>query len=150
VSFDVAIRPTTSPLGIGRWSIPGDFATVEADGTIRLLGRGSVCINSGGEKTFPEEIEGVLKSHPAVSDAIVVGVPDERWGNRVAAVVQARSGQQPTLDELAAYCRTHLAGYKIPRELHLVDQIRRAPSGKPDYRWAQEVARTSGRVHEPR
>jgi acyl-CoA synthetase (AMP-forming)/AMP-acid ligase II len=128
-------------VGGRRWSIPGDFATVEADGMIRLLGRGSVCINSGGEKIFPEEVEGVLKSHAAVFDAVVVGVPDERWGSRVAAVVQARSGHRPTLEELAAHCRGHLAGYKIPRELHLVDEVRRSPSGKPDYPWAQEIAR---------
>ncbi|MFI5397976.1 MAG: acyl-CoA synthetase [Candidatus Binatia bacterium] len=124
-----------------RWSIPGDYATVEADGTIVMLGRGSVSINSGGEKIFPEEVEGALKSHPAVFDALVVGVPDERWGNRVVAVVQPRPGQRPTLAELAAHCRTHIAGFKIPRELHLVEQIRRAPSGKPDYPWAQKLAR---------
>jgi acyl-CoA synthetase (AMP-forming)/AMP-acid ligase II len=106
-----------------------------------MLGRGSVSINSGGEKIFPEEVEGALKSHPAVFDALVVGVPDERWGNRVVAVVQPRPGQQPTLAELAAHCRTHIAGFKIPRELHLVEQIRRAPSGKPDYPWAQKLAR---------
>jgi acyl-CoA synthetase (AMP-forming)/AMP-acid ligase II len=128
-----------------RWAIPGDFATVEADGTIRVLGRGSVCINTGGEKVFPEEVEGALKSHPAVFDALVVGVPDERWGSRVAAVVQPRAGQRPTLDDLAAHCRTQIAGYKIPRELHIVEQVRRSPSGKPDYPWAQKVA-----LSEPR
>jgi acyl-CoA synthetase (AMP-forming)/AMP-acid ligase II len=127
-----------------RWAIPGDYAIVEADGTIVMLGRGSVSINSGGEKIYPEEVEGVLKSHPAVFDALVVGVPDERWGSRVAAVVQPRPGQRPTLDELIVHCRTHIAGYKIPRELHLVDQVVRAPSGKPDYRWAQQTA-LSGR-----
>jgi len=124
-----------------RWAIPGDYAIVEADGSITLLGRGSVSINSGGEKIFPEEVEGALKSHPGVFDALVVGVPDERWGSRVAAVVQPRPGHQPTLPELAEHCRTHIAGYKIPRELHLVDEVRRAPSGKPDYPWAQELAR---------
>jgi 3-oxocholest-4-en-26-oate---CoA ligase len=127
-----------------RWAIPGDYARVEADGTITVLGRGSVSINSGGEKIFPEEVECALKSHPAVFDALVVGVPDERWGSRVAAVVQPRAGQAPKLDDLAAHCRTHIAGYKIPRELHLVEQVRRSPSGKPDYPWAQEVA-LSGR-----
>jgi acyl-CoA synthetase (AMP-forming)/AMP-acid ligase II len=124
-----------------RWAIPGDYAMVEADGTITVLGRGSVSINSGGEKIFPEEVEGALKSHPAVFDALVVGVPDERWGSRVAAIIQPRPGQQPTLAELAAHCRTHIASYKVPRELHLVEQLRRSPSGKPDYPWAQEVAR---------
>ena len=91
-----------------------------------------------------EEVEAALKSHPAVFDALVVGVPDERWGSRVTAVVQPRAGQRPTLDELAEHCRSHIAAYKIPRELHLVEQIRRSPSGKPDYPWAQEAA-LSGR-----
>jgi acyl-CoA synthetase (AMP-forming)/AMP-acid ligase II len=123
-----------------RWAIPGDYATVEADGTIVVLGRGSVSINSGGEKIFPEEVEAALKSHPAVFDALVVGVPDERWGSRVAAIVQPRPGQRPTLDDLAAHCRAHIASYKIPRELHLVEQVRRSPSGKPDYPWALALA----------
>jgi acyl-CoA synthetase (AMP-forming)/AMP-acid ligase II len=124
-----------------RWAIPGDYAIVEADGTIVLLGRGSVSINSGGEKIFPEEVEGTLKSHPAVFDALVVGVPDERWGSRVAAIVQLRVGRSVTLNELAAHCRPLIASYKVPRELHVVQQLRRSPSGKPDYPWAQEVAR---------
>jgi acyl-CoA synthetase (AMP-forming)/AMP-acid ligase II len=100
-----------------RWAIPGDYAIVEADGSITVLGRGSVSINSGGEKIFPEEVEGALKSHPAVFDALVVGVPDDRWGSRVAAVVQPRPGSRPTLEELAAHCRAHIASYKVPREL---------------------------------
>lgn len=125
-----------------RWAIPGDYATVDADGLIVVLGRGSMSINSGGEKIYPEEVEAALKSHPAVFDALVVGVPDERWGYRVAAVVQPRPGQQPALAELAEHCRTHIAGYKLPRELHLVEQIRRSPSGKPDYPWAQKLARS--------
>ncbi len=123
-----------------RWSIPGDYATVEADGAIRMLGRGSVSINSGGEKIFPEEVEGALKAHPAVFDALVVGVPDERWGERVAAVVQARPGQAPGIEDLARHCRSLVASYKVPRELHLVEQIRRGPSGKPDYPWAKRTA----------
>jgi 3-oxocholest-4-en-26-oate---CoA ligase len=86
-------------------------------------------------------VEGALKSHPAVFDVLVVGVPDERWGSRVAAVVQPRPGQRVTLEELAVHCRAHIAGYKIPRELHVVKTIRRSPSGKPDYPWAQQVAR---------
>jgi len=125
-----------------RWAVPGDYAIVEADGTIVVLGRGSVSINSGGEKIFPEEVEGVLKSHPAVFDALVVGVPDERWGSRVAALVQLRPGRRATLDEVAAHCRTYIAGFKVPRELHVVEQIRRSPSGKPDYPWAQQTARS--------
>ncbi|MBI1884931.1 MAG: acyl-CoA synthetase [Chloroflexi bacterium] len=123
-----------------RWALPGDMAMVEADGTITLLGRGSQCINSGGEKIFPEEVEAALKSHPAVFDAVVVGVPDTRWGERVAAVVQPRSGHMATLQELDAHCRTKVAGYKVPRELHVVAELVRQPSGKPDYRWARSVA----------
>jgi acyl-CoA synthetase (AMP-forming)/AMP-acid ligase II len=123
-----------------RYSIPGDFARVEEDGSVTLLGRGSNCINSGGEKIFPEEVEGALKSHPDVFDAIVVGVPDERFGSRVAAVVQPREGKEPTLEDLDAHVRKHIAGYKVPRELFLVDEVRRQPSGKPDYPWAQEYA----------
>jgi 3-oxocholest-4-en-26-oate---CoA ligase len=129
----------TAPDGT-RYSIPGDFATVEADGTITLLGRGSVSINSGGEKIFPEEVEAAVKSHPGVYDAIVVGVPDERWGQRVTAVVQPRDHTLPTIEDVQAHCRTKIAGYKVPRELHLVDAVQRSPSGKPDYPWAQRVA----------
>ena len=122
-----------------RWSLPGDMATVEADGSIRLLGRGASCINTGGEKVDPEEVEAVLKLHPAVADAVVVGVPDERWGHRVAAVVQpapTATDQPPTLDDLQDHCRAHLAGYKVPRVLHLVDEVVRSPAGKPDHAWA--------------
>jgi acyl-CoA synthetase (AMP-forming)/AMP-acid ligase II len=123
-----------------RYSIPGDFARVEEDGSVTLLGRGSVCINSGGEKIYPEEVEGALKSHPDVFDAIVVGVPDDRYGQRVAAVVQARDGKHPTLDEINEHARTLIAGYKCPRELLLVDEVKRQPSGKPNYPWATEYA----------
>jgi acyl-CoA synthetase (AMP-forming)/AMP-acid ligase II len=123
-----------------RYSMPGDFATIEADGRIVLLGRGSVSINSGGEKIYPEEVEAAIKSHPDVYDCTVVGVPDERWGQRVAAVVQPRDGITPTLESIQAHCRDQLAGYKLPRELHLVSQLVRSPSGKPDYRWAKDVA----------
>ncbi|MCD9625031.1 acyl-CoA synthetase [Rhabdothermincola salaria] len=123
-----------------RYSIPGDFATIEADGTITLLGRGSVCINTGGEKVYPEEVEQVLKSHPAVYDCLVVGITDDRWGQKVTAVVQPREGASLELEELAAHAREHLAGYKVPRTLHLVDSIQRSPSGKPDYPWAKKLA----------
>jgi acyl-CoA synthetase (AMP-forming)/AMP-acid ligase II len=124
-----------------RYALAGDMAILEGDGTITLLGRGSQCINSGGEKIFPEEVESALKAHPGVFDAIVVGVPDERWGQRVAAVVQPRDGAVPTLEELDAHCRGYVAGYKVPRELHLVTEVVRSPSGKPDYPWATKVAR---------
>ena len=130
----------TGPTGM-RYALAGDEAILEEDGTISLLGRGSQCINSGGEKIFPEEVESALKAHPAVFDAIVVGVPDERWGQRVAAVVQPREGESPSVDDLAAHCREHVAGYKVPKEVHLVAEVVRSPSGKPDYPWAGRVAR---------
>ena len=123
-----------------RYAVPGDFATVEADGSITLLGRGSVSINSGGEKIFPEEVEAALKAHPAVFDATVVGAPDERWGQRVAAVVQFRPGHDASLEDLQDHCRARIAGYKVPRQLTVVGEIRRSPSGKPDYQWAKRVA----------
>ena len=129
----------TAPNGT-RYSMPGDFATLEADGTITLLGRGSVSINSGGEKIFPEEVEGAVRHHPQVYDCVVVGVPDERWGQRVAAVVQPRPGTEPDLEAVQEECRKHIAGYKLPREIHYVDRIERSPSGKPDYRWAAAIA----------
>jgi acyl-CoA synthetase (AMP-forming)/AMP-acid ligase II len=123
-----------------RYSVPGDFARLELDGTMTLLGRGSQCINSGGEKIYPEEVESALKAHEKVFDALVVGVADDRWGQRVAAVVQARPGQEPTLDELADHCRTRIAGYKVPKQLDLVDEVPRQPSGKPDYTRAKKIA----------
>ncbi len=120
-----------------RYSIPGDYARVEEDGTVTMLGRGSVSINSGGEKIYPEEVEGALKIHPEVFDALVVGVPDERWGQRVAAVVQCRGDKRPTLDELRPVLTQEIAPYKLPRSVWFVDQIKRNPAGKPDYRWAK-------------
>jgi 3-oxocholest-4-en-26-oate---CoA ligase len=126
-----------------RFSVSGDSAVVEADGTMTLLGRGSVCINSGGEKIYPEEVESALKAHPAVFDVVVVGVPDERWGERVAAVIEMRPEQTVTLEELDAHTRLHVAGYKVAREMHVVDRIERSPSGKPDYVWAKKIATDS-------
>ena len=123
-----------------RYVIPGDMAVVEADGSVTLLGRGSQSINSGGEKIYPEEVEAAVKSHPAVYDAVVVGVPDERWGQRVSVVVQARAGASPDLASVQAHCRTKIAGYKVPRELHVVELMQRSPSGKADYPWAKKVA----------
>ena len=124
-----------------RYAVSGDWARWEDGGLVTLLGRGSTTINSGGEKIHPEEVEQALKDHPAVFDCIVVGVPDERWGQRVAAVVQFREGQSAELDDIAGHARTFVAGYKVPRELHVVDEILRSPSGKPDYPWAVKLAR---------
>jgi len=121
-----------------RYAIPGDYAEVEADGTVTMLGRGSVSINSGGEKIYPEEVEAALKGHPDVFDALVVGVPDPRFGQHVAAVVQPRDGARPTLAELDSFVRREIAGYKVPRSLWYVDEVKRSPAGKPDYRWAKD------------
>jgi 3-oxocholest-4-en-26-oate---CoA ligase len=125
-----------------RFALPGDMAIVDANGSLRLLGRGSLCINTGGEKVYPEEVEAALKTHPRVLDAVVVGVPDARFGERVAAVVAAVDCEDDdvTLDALQAHCRAHLAGYKLPRALVLVDEVQRSAAGKPDYRWAKAVA----------
>jgi acyl-CoA synthetase (AMP-forming)/AMP-acid ligase II len=123
----------------------GDYARPEADGTVTVFGRGSQCINSGGEKIFPEEVEGALKSHPDVFDALVVGLPDPRWGEKVVAVVQARRGRAASTDDVIAHCRKHLAGYKVPRLVHRVEQIVRSPSGKADYPWAKRVALEASR-----
>jgi len=132
-----------------RYAIPGDYAQVEEDGTVTMLGRGSVSINSGGEKIYPEEVEAALKAHPDVFDALVVGVPDPRYGQHVAAVVQARPGARPTLSALDSFVRSEIAGYKVPRSLWLVDEVKRSPAGKPDYRWAKEQteARPADDVH---
>jgi len=127
-------------VGGKRYVFPGDLATVETDGRITVYGRGVNCINTGGEKVFPEEVEEALKAHPDVFDALVVGVSDETWMQRVAAVVQPRPGASPTLDELQAHCRTLIAGYKVPRQLTIVTEVARQPSGKPDYAWARTVA----------
>ncbi|GAA2304362.1 acyl-CoA synthetase [Streptomyces kunmingensis] len=127
--------------GEERWVLLGDMATVDEEGIVTVLGRGSQCINTGGEKVYPEEVEQALKSHPDVYDALVAGVPDAKWGNHVAAVVQLRPGVPTlTLDTLQTHCRIHLAGYKIPRRLVVTDSIQRSPSGKADYRWARAVA----------
>ena len=135
-----------------RYAIPGDYAQVEADGTVTMLGRGSVSINSGGEKIYPEEVEAALKGHPDVFDALVVGVPDERYGQCVAAVVHPRPGTRPALTELDHFVRSEIAGYKVPRALWYVDEVKRSPAGKPDYRWAkdQTQARPADEVHANR
>jgi acyl-CoA synthetase (AMP-forming)/AMP-acid ligase II len=123
-----------------RYVMPGDYATVEADGSITLLGRGSIVINSGGEKIFPEEVESAVRSHPDVMDAIVCGAPDERWGQTVAAIIQPRVGHDaPSLESIQEHCRASIAGYKLPRRLHVVTAVERSPSGKPDYTWAAAI-----------
>jgi acyl-CoA synthetase (AMP-forming)/AMP-acid ligase II len=122
-----------------RWSVPGDLASVESDGTITVLGRGSASINSGGEKIFPEEVEAVVKTHPDIFDAIVVGIPDDRFGERVAVVVHTRPGATLTIETLQQHCRDHIAGYKIPREMLLVDEIPLTAAGKPDTKAAKAL-----------
>lgn len=123
-----------------RYSFPGDFAQVTADGTLILLGRGSVCINTGGEKVFPEEVEEALKAHDDIWDALVVGVPDERFGERVVAVLSAQKGASVDEAALLDFARTRLAGYKMPRQLIFVETVQRAANGKADYKWAKDVA----------
>ena len=117
-----------------RWSVPGDWAEVNADGSLKLLGRGSQCINTGGEKVFPEEVEEALKTHPNVRDAVVVGVPDARFGERICAVVEPDGAAELELADLSAHVRGRLAAYKAPRELVVVESIGRAPNGKVDYK----------------
>ncbi|MFI6984746.1 acyl-CoA synthetase [Embleya sp. NPDC050154] len=129
----------TGPDGT-RYVVPGDYARLEGDGRITLLGRGSATINSGGEKIFTEEVEGAVKAHPEVYDAIVVGVPHPRWGQTVAVVVQPREGRSPNLADIQEHCRTKIAGYKVPRVLRIVERTQRTPTGKPDLQWALAVA----------
>ena len=117
-----------------RWSVPGDWAEILADGTLVLLGRGSVCINTGGEKVFPEEVEEVLKRHSSVRDAVAVGIPDTRFGETICGVVEAEHGQLPTLSELNEHVKKSLAAYKAPRHIVVIDTIGRAPNGKVDYK----------------
>jgi len=123
-----------------RYSIPGDFATVEADGSITLLGRGSVCINTGGEKVFPEEVEEVLKLHPSVRDAVAVGVPDEKFGEAITAVVEPVPGVEVDHADVIAHVKTKLAHYKAPKQVVVIDTIGRAPNGKVDYKRLKQYA----------
>jgi 3-oxocholest-4-en-26-oate---CoA ligase len=123
-----------------RWVVPGDFAQIEPDGTITLLGRGSVSINSGGEKIYPEEVEAALMAHPDVFDAVVVGTPNQRWGQQVTALVQLREGTSPSSDDIVKHCRTLVADYKAPKALFVVDKVHRTPVGKSDYQWAKVTA----------
>ncbi len=117
-----------------RYSIPGDYATVAEDGSINLLGRGSQCINTGGEKVYPEEVEEILKLHDAVHDAAVVGVPDERWGEAITAIVEPNPGTEIDGDDLIGYVKTKLAAYKAPKRIIVVESVDRAPNGKLDYK----------------
>jgi fatty-acyl-CoA synthase len=138
---DEAKTKKTYPVVAGtRYSVPGDRAQVAADGQIRVFGRDSVCINSGGEKIFAEEVEQALKHHPAVYDVIVTGTPNARWGEQVTALVKLRPGATPSDDELREAAATQIARYKLPKAFVFVDGLVRAPSGKPDYRWAKDTA----------
>lgn len=125
-----------------RWVLTGDMGVLEGDGTITLCGRGSSSINTGGEKVFPEEVEQVLIDHPSIDDSVVVGKADPRWGERVVAIVKTSRQDPPTLEEIQHHARARLAGYKLPRELIVVDKIERLPSGKPDLRWAKNMVGT--------
>jgi acyl-CoA synthetase (AMP-forming)/AMP-acid ligase II len=136
---DAATKATFPVIDGVRWVQLGDMAEVDLDGSIIFLGRGSMCINTGGEKVYPEEVEQALKAHPAVMDALVAGIPDERFGERVAAVVSLRPSTAADTDALREHCRETLAGYKIPARIRFVTQVRRSPSGKADYRWARAV-----------
>jgi acyl-CoA synthetase (AMP-forming)/AMP-acid ligase II len=135
---DAAKTAKTFPtIGGVRYAVPGDHARFNPDGSISVLGRGAVCINSGGEKIYPEEVEQVLRNHPAVYDAVVVGTPDERFGEQVTAVIQPRPGTTLDQADLTDFASRQLARYKLPRTIVLVDEMVRSPSGKPDYRWAR-------------
>ena len=123
-----------------RWSVPGDWAEILADGTLVLLGRGSVCINTGGEKVFPEEVEEAMKTHPAVRDAVAVGIPDPRFGETICAVIETNEATKVELPELSEHVKSLLAAYKAPRHLVLVDTIGRAPNGKVDYKRLKALA----------
>jgi 3-oxocholest-4-en-26-oate---CoA ligase len=137
---DEAATRATFPVVDGRrLALLGDLARVADDGSIVVLGRGSTCINTGGEKVFPEEVEQALKAHPAVLDAVVAGVPDERFGERVAAVVSLRPGLTASAEVLRGHCRAALAGYKVPARIEYVPEVVRSPSGKADYRWARRL-----------
>jgi 3-oxocholest-4-en-26-oate---CoA ligase len=142
---DDAATAATFPVIDGqRFALLGDLAQVSDDGSIVVLGRGSTCINTGGEKVFPEEVEQALKAHPAVLDAVVAGVPDQRFGERVAAVVSLRAGMSASSEALREHCRARVAGYKVPARIEYVPEVVRSPSGKADYPWARTLL--SGRA----
>ncbi|MEG0939524.1 MAG: AMP-binding protein [Comamonas sp.] len=122
------------------WVLTGDRARIEATGEYMVLGRGSQCINTGGEKVYPEEVEEAARRYPSVQDVVVIGLPDERWGSKVAAVVQVQQGQTFDLQEFEKVCRTNLSGYKVPRAVFVASEVKRSPAGKADYRWAKAFA----------
>lgn len=123
-----------------RWVLTGDRARIEVTGEYMVLGRGSQCINTGGEKVYPEEVEEAARRYPSVQDVVVIGLPDERWGSKVAAVVQVQQGQTFDLQEFEKVCRTNLSGYKVPRAVFVASEVKRSPAGKADYRWAKAFA----------
>ena len=127
-------------IGGVRYSIPGDWCIVEADGTLTLLGRGSACINTAGEKVFPEEVEEALKTHPSVEDALVIGLPDEKWGQSVTGVVRLAEGASLDEDAVRAHVRQSLAGYKTPKRIFVTTEVIRASNGKADYPTAKKIA----------
>ncbi len=136
---DVKSRATFKTIDGVRYSFPGDWALVEADGTLTLLGRGSGCINTAGEKVYPEEVEVSVKRHPDVIDCLVVGVDDADFGQRVTAVASLRAGSETDEAALREFVRAKLASYKVPKQIVLVDEVRRAANGKPDYGWARKT-----------
>lgn len=132
-----------------RYCAPGDLGTVAADGSVTLLGRGNRVINTGGEKVFAEEVEQAVTSHPAIEDAYVIGMPDERFGQRIVAVAAVRPGTRPSAGEIADHVGGLLAGYKRPRDVVFVPRLRRSPSGKADLRWARKTAERALRGRPP-
>ena len=122
------------------WVLTGDSAKRNSKNTLVLYGRGSTCINTGGEKVYPEEVEEILRSHPSISDAAVVGVSDAKWGELVCAVISLTEGfESPSLSEIKTFCAIKLAGYKCPRKLRVVSVLKRSPAGKQDYKWVRSV-----------
>jgi fatty-acyl-CoA synthase len=136
----VATRKTFPVVDGQRVVISGDRGSLTSDGTMRLFGRDSLVVNTGGEKVFVEEVEEVLRAHPVVADALVVGRPSERWGQEVVALIALREGAEAAHEPLHAHCTSQLARFKAPKEFIVVEQVRRLGNGKPDYRWAKSVA----------
>ena len=128
-----------------RWVLTGDRARIDTTGEYVVLGRGSQCINTGGEKVYPEEVEEAARRCKSVQDVVVIGIPDERWGSKVAAVVQVQPGQEFDLQDFEKVCRANLSGYKVPRAVYVATEVKRSPAGKADYRWAKAFAAD----HEP-